>query len=522
MRLIFTCLFLLPVLGFGQLKPIAQAVEQARAKYSTKANTTYDLFTFTGIDKAASVAVSTDRPIHKLSLNANALSRIRQERREYLEISIPTGNGPVELALVPAAIFAPGFTVKTSAPDPNFSFDSDKLLCYHGVLKSDPNSLVAVTITDNEIMGMVSDSTGNRVLAPNQDKAASATEYGFYDERAVMSEVRPFGCETLRKTTPVFSTSTSVNNTSDSKVNSSCVRYTSIYFEADYAMYQDYFNNTTSLTNDILFLFNQVATIYQNDGIWVKISQLYVWNTSDPYASTSGRSAILTAFRDRWRAAGNSFPGQFAHLLSSRALGGGVAYVDVLGLREWSYGISGGIDPYWASEYPVYSWEVDCVTHELGHNFGSEHTQWCGWSGGAIDNCAPTENDSEVCNCCPRGPAPTNGGTIMSYCHNTGYGKNFANGFGPQPGALIRDRVNAFSANLPITTNDGGLQSVTSGSWTSGSTWVCGLTPSVIYDVTVNNGTTVQLNTSSTPKTLNINGTLDLSTTSSVLNINNN
>ncbi|MEO6189163.1 MAG: GEVED domain-containing protein, partial [Saprospiraceae bacterium] len=39
------------------------------------------------------------------------------------------------------------------------------------------------------------------------------------------------------------------------------------------------------------------------------------------------------------------------------------------------------------------------------------------------------------------GPPPTNGGTIMSYCHLTGYGINFNNGFGPLPGDKIRASV---------------------------------------------------------------------------------
>jgi hypothetical protein len=75
------------------------------------------------------------------------------------------------------------------------------------------------------------------------------------------------------------------------------------------------------------------------------------------------------------------------------------------------------------------------ITHELGHNMGSPHTQSCSWPGGAIDNCYTTEGG------CALGPAPTNGGTIMSYCHLTGYGINLANGFGPLPGQKIRNFV---------------------------------------------------------------------------------
>jgi hypothetical protein len=87
------------------------------------------------------------------------------------------------------------------------------------------------------------------------------------------------------------------------------------------------------------------------------------------------------------------------------------------------------------SNVPTYSWTINVVAHELGHNLGSPHTHSCTWSGGPIDNCAAPEGT------CSPGPAPVNGGTIMSYCHATSAGINFNNGFGPLPGNLIRSRV---------------------------------------------------------------------------------
>jgi hypothetical protein len=45
---------------------------------------------------------------------------------------------------------------------------------------------------------------------------------------------------------------------------------------------------------------------------------------------------------------------------------------------------------------------------------------------------------------CSSFPAnPVGGGTIMSYCHLQAVGINLSLGFGPQPGALIRNTVNA-------------------------------------------------------------------------------
>ena len=76
----------------------------------------------------------------------------------------------------------------------------------------------------------------------------------------------------------------------------------------------------------------------------------------------------------------------------------------------------------------------------MGHNLGSPHTHNCSWTGGAIDGCGPAAGYSEGCNA----PLPSQGqGTIMSYCHLVpSVGIGFTYGFGPQPGNLIRSRVN--------------------------------------------------------------------------------
>lgn len=161
------------------------------------------------------------------------------------------------------------------------------------------------------------------------------------------------------------------------------------------------------------------------------MSQLKIWDTADPYISATDTYDMLDLFTPQ---VGTTFNGDLAHLISARSLGGGVAYVDKLCTK--GTGLSADITST-VVNVPVFSWNVMVVAHELGHNFGSRHTHSCTWPGGAIDNCSNTEGGN-----CPRGPAPVNGGTIMSYCHQAAAGINLANGFGPLPGNLIRNKVN--------------------------------------------------------------------------------
>src|SRR5690606_4854996 len=91
---------------------------------------------------------------------------------------------------------------------------------------------------------------------------------------------------------------------------------------------------------------------------------------------------------------------------------------------------------------PVYSWDVNASSHEMGHNLGSHHTHWCGWPGGAIDGCTTLEPDDNNNGCSTPIPQyPVNGGTIMSYCHLVSTGINLNNGFGPLPGTLLRTKI---------------------------------------------------------------------------------
>lgn len=361
-----------------------------------------------------------------LELEGAELRQLVSKSPATLALSLPNDFGaPYELELARVEITAPGFNVKTSsgedAPD-------NPGIHYRGIVKGDQNSVVAISVFEDEVMGLISAKGSKMVLGKIKDNSG---RYSLFDDKD-LEESPDFECMTddTRSFGPANRQSSNTPTTA-----AACAKTVRIYFEADNRLYVNNGSNTTNTTNYITGLFNQVATLYANEGINVAISEIFIWTTTDPYNSLTSTSSVLSSFRTNKNNSG--FNGELAHFLSGRSLGGGIAYLDVLcGARTFAYGVSANLAAF--STVPTYSWSVMVVTHELGHNFGSPHTQSCTWPNGALDNCYTTEGG------CPPGPAPTNGGTIMSYCHTvSGVGINFANGFGQLPGDLIRQRYNA-------------------------------------------------------------------------------
>ena len=170
-----------------------------------------------------------------------------------------------------------------------------------------------------------------------------------------------------------------------------------------------------------------------NDLLSLQASYVNVWETPEPWASITDAGSMLETFRLAWLGGDYGLNGQtrdLVHLMTRRGNTGtgGIAYLNVACSNDYGFGFSSAMSA--ASNFvplPSYSWNLDVVAHELGHNFGANHTHWCGWgggadhpsgtAGGAIDNCYDVEGS------CGAGPSVSSG-TIMSYCHlNANVGK---------------------------------------------------------------------------------------------------
>ena len=353
-----------------------------------------------------------------LNLDPNSVAALLEVAAPALRFAIPSADGVIELELVQVEIQTPDFYVSTDVQD---QVDVPKAIHYRGIMRGDPNSVACLTVSESGLMGMMANESGTFELGKMEDGSGHYIYYKTQQLKALSPNVCHSDEESLLGDTG------GETGAEDRGVGCKIVQ---VYSACDYKLYTDKGSNTTQVSNYVTGLFNQVATLYANDNVGIAISQIHVWTSSDPYAGYNSTGAVLNAFR---QTRGTSFNGNLAHLLSTRSLGGGIAYVDVVCFKQYAFGVSAITNAY--QNVPTYSWSVEVVTHELGHNLGSWHTHSCNWPTGALDNCANPEGS------CAPGPPPTNGGTIMSYCHLSGSGINFNHGFGPAPAARIQNKV---------------------------------------------------------------------------------
>jgi hypothetical protein len=361
-----------------------------------------------------------------LDFNQTAASELINEQPENLDLSIPTANGMIELKLYRSRIFSDDFTVVTSDGK---GAQSDNGIHYRGIINNNYSSIAAISIFPDQVMGFISTpENGNMllgVLADNMKK-----QHVLYNEIDLHVPSGPV-CST-----PNDHGVYKPNDTQNMLASVNCVR---IYWEANYDLYQNKGSNVTNVVNYLSGVFNQSSVLYANDGISVSLTQIFVWDTPSPYTATS-TSSLLSQFQS-YR---NSYNGNIANLIGL-AGGGGIA-ASIGGLCSSNIDYTqcySGVSSYYYN-VPTFSWTVEVVTHEQGHLLGSRHTHACVWNGNntAIDGCGPAAGYAYE-GSCTGAPIPSNGGTIMSYCHLVSAGINFSNGFGTQPKNVILNRINS-------------------------------------------------------------------------------
>jgi len=208
--------------------------------------------------------------------------------------------------------------------------------------------------------------------------------------------------------------------------------------ESDWQYFQK-FGSSVLLTNYVTEQIAAISEQYVTD-VQTTLSIAYLGihtDSNDGWTAPDGPGTtidVLNEFRSAWS---GSWPASadLAHFFSGANLGGGVAYVNALCNQSFGFGVSGNLQGTinwvaWTGNPGNFTWDFIVVAHELGHNFGTQHTH---------DYCPPLDHCYSNCDgttSCPRG-------TLMSYCHACGGLANIDLYFHPVTANVMRQGVNA-------------------------------------------------------------------------------
>jgi hypothetical protein len=237
----------------------------------------------------------------------------------------------------------------------------------------------------------------------------------------------------------------------------------------------DTFSNCENAIDWALTILVGVDEIYRtelSDLITLQASYINIWEVTDPYSAfVEDFGPMLDELRNTWMidpilSAANH---DLIHLMTKRSNTGtgGVAWLGGV-CNSYGVGFSSYLDNNTTTTLPNYTWNLDVVTHEIGHNFGANHTHWCGWPGGPIDNCGDFEG--------PCGDYVNNPtaqvGTIMSYCHAISGGSKTL---------VFHDIVKTYGL-IPSLNGDGSCHGDCAGIVTSCGSYGCTDSSSCNYD----------------------------------------
>lgn len=364
------------------------------------------------------------------TINFEKVNEIVVNQYETIELEIPYQNQSIALLLYKVNPFKEGFHVDT---DKAKDIAYQKGVYYRGIIKGQTNSVSAFNFFNGEFNGVISDSDLGNLVVGKLVKPNNQTDYIVYSD-AKMKVLNDFDCH-------IKEDLTNIPNPGETNRDVNSTRCVGFYFEIDTDLFVANGSDLTATTNWMTSVFNNVQTLFDNDGITVGLNSLFIWTEQDPYEGIgTGSGAYLTSFRETR----TFFDGDVGMLVGIDPGGlGGVAYLNTLcGSNNYAYSDVN----FNFSTVPTYSWTIQVITHEFGHSLGSSHTHACVWNGNntRIDGCGPAAGYNE--GTCVTGPVPSSveKGTIMSYCHLvSGVGISFNNGFGPQPAELILNNVNS-------------------------------------------------------------------------------
>lgn len=326
-------------------------------------------------------------------------------------------------------VVTPGGEIETARPD---------MQLWRGAVTGDADSRVFLAITPERVDGYIVKGGETFVVSSGPAGAPGAFITGARSAAGAALQFAPTVCDgaILPPGVQAPAPNTRAANSGE-RANWTCKQFR-VAVDTDNE-FQARLGTVTAAQNYATLIIAAESEIYQRDvNIALKLSYLRIWTTPDPWTAADNPSQ-LNEFLNYWNANMSGVQREVAHLMSPRNLGGGIAYLQAI-CTGAGYGVSANLNgffPYPLVDHNGSNWDINVVSHEMGHNFGTGHTHESNWYNPIIDGCGLAYVGG-VQDCSQAFSA----GSIMSYCHICPGGmSNIALTFGPRVETVIRNWV---------------------------------------------------------------------------------
>ena len=139
-----------------------------------------------------------------------------------------------------------------------------------------------------------------------------------------------------------------------------------VVVDVDYQTFLKYNGDTLFIKNEVAAMIQKTSKIYENEiNTKLVLTHVNIWKeaSKDPYNNVTDIFTMLTNLRNSYtNSALSRIPSDVVMYLNSKGFSG-----------------AGGVA---SGKFNVSPWQsISTIAHEIGHNFGSPHTQSCNWPG---------------------------------------------------------------------------------------------------------------------------------------------